>query len=52
MDIFWLNPIGRLKGNIIKFPKVSVGATTNTILAASLGNGTTIIKLAAWNLKF
>jgi len=34
----------RLKGNIIKFPKVSVGATINTILAASLGNGTTIIK--------
>ena len=34
----------KLKGNIIKFPKVSVGATINTILAASLGNGTTIIK--------
>ena len=34
----------RLKGNIIKFPKVSVGATINTILAASLGKGTTIIK--------
>ena len=34
----------RLKGKIIKFPKVSVGATINTILAATLGNGTTIIK--------
>ncbi len=38
---------GRLKGSQIKFAKVSVGATTNTILAACLAKGTTHIKLAA-----
>jgi UDP-N-acetylglucosamine 1-carboxyvinyltransferase len=36
-----------LKGNIIEFPIVSVGATENTIIAASLAEGETIIKNAA-----
>ena len=36
-----------LQGNIIKFPFVSVGATENVLLAATLANGTTIIKNAA-----
>jgi UDP-N-acetylglucosamine 1-carboxyvinyltransferase len=36
-----------LKGNIIKFPFVSVGATENVLLAATLANGTTIINNAA-----
>ncbi|MDX1949165.1 MAG: UDP-N-acetylglucosamine 1-carboxyvinyltransferase [Rickettsiales bacterium] len=34
---------GRLKGAEIDFPKVSVGATENTIIAASLAKGLTII---------
>ncbi len=38
---------GRLKGSLIKFAKVSVGATINTILASCLAKGTTRIKLAA-----
>tara|TARA_B100000768_G_scaffold119044_1_gene110136 strand:+ start:75 stop:1343 length:1269 start_codon:yes stop_codon:yes gene_type:complete len=36
-----------LKGNIIEFPFVSVGATENVLLAATLANGTTIINNAA-----
>ena len=36
-----------LKGAKIKFPKVSVGATENTLLAASLADGETIIENAA-----
>ena len=36
-----------LQGNIIEFPFVSVGATENVLLAATLANGTTIIKNAA-----
>ncbi len=36
-----------LKGCIINFPKVSVGATENTIMAASLAKGETIITNAA-----
>lgn len=38
---------GRLKGAEINFPKVSVGATENTLIAATLANGTTIINNAA-----
>ncbi len=38
---------GRLKGNIIKFPKISVGASINAILGACLAKGTTILKLTA-----
>ena len=36
-----------LKGAIIKFPFVSVGATENALLAASLAKGTTVLKNAA-----
>jgi UDP-N-acetylglucosamine 1-carboxyvinyltransferase len=36
-----------LKGNIIEFPFISVGATENVLLAATLANGTTIINNAA-----
>ena len=36
-----------LQGNIIEFPFVSVGATENVLLAATLAKGTTIIKNAA-----
>ena len=38
---------GKLKGNIINFPKISVGATENTIIAASLANGETVLKNCA-----
>ena len=36
-----------LIGNVIKFPKISVGATENLILAASLAKGKTILKNCA-----
>jgi UDP-N-acetylglucosamine 1-carboxyvinyltransferase len=36
-----------LKGNKIKFPKISVGATENLIIAASLAKGTTILSNCA-----
>ena len=36
-----------LKGSIIKFPKISVGATENAILAATLAKGKTILKNCA-----
>ena len=32
---------GKLKGTIIKFPKISVGATENSIIAACLAKGKT-----------
>ncbi len=38
---------GRLKGAEIEFPTVSVGATENIVLAATLAEGTTILKNAA-----
>ena len=38
---------GKLKGAIIKFPKISVGATENTIIAACLAKGITILKNCA-----
>jgi len=38
---------GKLKGTEIKFPYPSVGATENTIMAASLAKGITIIRNAA-----
>jgi len=38
---------GRLKGTIIKFPKISVGATENSIIAACLAEGVTILKNCA-----
>ena len=40
-------PKGGLKGGVIDFPKVSVGATENAVLAATLAKGKTIIKNAA-----
>tara|TARA_B000000557_G_scaffold189527_1_gene155352 strand:+ start:40 stop:1299 length:1260 start_codon:yes stop_codon:yes gene_type:complete len=38
---------GRLNGAKINFPRISVGSTENTILAASLANGKTILKNCA-----
>ncbi len=38
---------GRLKGANITFPKISVGATENTIIAACLAKGKTILKNCA-----
>ena len=38
---------GRLKGANIKFPNISVGATENLIIAASLAKGKTILKNCA-----
>jgi UDP-N-acetylglucosamine 1-carboxyvinyltransferase len=40
-------PGGRLKGAIIDFPFVSVGATENALLAAVLARGTTVLRNAA-----
>ena len=36
-----------LKGNIIKFPSISVGATENALLAAAKAEGTTVLKNCA-----
>ena len=38
---------GRLRGAVVDFPIVSVGATENALLAATLAKGTTVIKNAA-----
>jgi UDP-N-acetylglucosamine 1-carboxyvinyltransferase len=38
---------GRLKGAVVEFPFVSVGATENALLAATLAKGTTVLKTAA-----
>ena len=38
---------GRLKGKIVRFPKISVGATENSIIAACLAKGKTILKNCA-----
>lgn len=38
---------GGLKGGIVEFPFVSVGATENILMAATLAKGTTVIKRAA-----
>jgi UDP-N-acetylglucosamine 1-carboxyvinyltransferase len=40
-------PGGRLKGAMFEFPFVSVGATENALLAATLAKGTTTLKNAA-----
>ncbi|NBZ86902.1 UDP-N-acetylglucosamine 1-carboxyvinyltransferase [Stagnihabitans tardus] len=40
-------PGGRLKGATITFPFVSVGATENALMAATLAKGTTVIENAA-----
>ena len=41
------NVIGKLKGANINLKKVSVGATENLIMAATLAEGKTVIKNAA-----
>ncbi|MFC7706373.1 UDP-N-acetylglucosamine 1-carboxyvinyltransferase [Plastorhodobacter daqingensis] len=38
---------GRLKGAVIDFPFVSVGATENALMAATLARGTTVLRNAA-----
>ena len=38
---------GKLKGNIIKFPKISVGATEQLIMSAVLAEGKTILRNCA-----
>jgi UDP-N-acetylglucosamine 1-carboxyvinyltransferase len=40
-------PGGRLKGAVVEFPIVSVGATENALMAATLAKGTTVLKNAA-----
>ena len=40
-------PGGRLKGGTVVFPFVSVGATENILMAATLAEGTTVIENAA-----
>ena len=40
-------PTGGLKGGTIAFEKVTVGATENALMAATLANGTTVIENAA-----
>ena len=40
-------PGGRLRGAVFDFPFVSVGATENTLMAATLAKGTTILHNAA-----
>jgi UDP-N-acetylglucosamine 1-carboxyvinyltransferase len=40
-------PGGRLKGAVVDFPFVSVGATENALMAATLAKGTTVINNAA-----
>ena len=38
---------GKLKGTVINFPKISVGATENSIIASCLAEGKTILKNCA-----
>jgi UDP-N-acetylglucosamine 1-carboxyvinyltransferase len=40
-------PKGRLSGAVFEFPFVSVGATENALMAATLARGTTVLKNAA-----
>ena len=40
-------PQGRLNGAVIAFPFVSVGATENALMAATLARGTTVLRNAA-----
>ena len=40
-------PLGGLRGAVIDFPFVSVGATENALLAATLARGTTVLNNAA-----
>ena len=43
----YANALKGLKGSTIKFPQISVGATENLILAATLAEGKTILKNCA-----
>ncbi|MCF3972097.1 UDP-N-acetylglucosamine 1-carboxyvinyltransferase [Paracoccus salsus] len=45
--VFAKAPSGGLRGAIIDFPLVSVGATENALMAATLARGTTVLKNAA-----
>ncbi|MGO4853460.1 UDP-N-acetylglucosamine 1-carboxyvinyltransferase [Phaeovulum sp. W22_SRMD_FR3] len=40
-------PLGGLRGAVVDFPLVSVGATENALMAATLAKGTTVLKNAA-----
>lgn len=40
-------PAGGLKGGLVEFPFVSVGATENALMAATLAKGTTVLRNAA-----
>ncbi|MGR3553752.1 UDP-N-acetylglucosamine 1-carboxyvinyltransferase [Paracoccus sp. (in: a-proteobacteria)] len=40
-------PAGGLRGAVVDFPLVSVGATENALMAATLARGTTVLKNAA-----
>ena len=40
-------PRGRLRGAVVNFPFVSVGATENALMAATLAKGTTVLNNAA-----
>ena len=40
-------PAGGLRGGIVEFPFVSVGATENALMAATLAKGTTVLRNAA-----
>ena len=40
-------PAGGLRGGVVDFPFVSVGATENALMAATLAKGTTVLKNAA-----
>ncbi|HMM80361.1 MAG TPA: UDP-N-acetylglucosamine 1-carboxyvinyltransferase [Pyrinomonadaceae bacterium] len=46
-DVVATAPKGRLKGAVIDFEKVTVTGTENVMMAASLADGTTVIKNAA-----
>ena len=41
------SPGGRLRGAVVRFPFVSVGATENALLAATLAKGTTVLENVA-----
>ncbi len=43
----YANSTNKLKGTKIKFPKISVGATENLIIASSMAEGTTILSNCA-----
>lgn len=47
LDDGYINAEGKLQGTTILFPKVSVGATENLMMAATLAKGTTILKNTA-----